>query len=42
LNKPPSHLHIPTARVPLELVLWHVITEWGVAPKADGWSEVHV
>jgi len=35
LPKPPSHLHIPTARVPLELVLWHVIAEWGVTPKTD-------
>ena len=36
LGKPPWHLHIPTARVPLELVLWHVIAEWGVTPKNDG------
>ncbi len=40
LDKTPSHLHIPTARVPLELVLWHLIPEWGVTPKTDGWFEV--
>jgi hypothetical protein len=26
--------------VPLELVLWHLIAEWGVTPKTDGWQEV--
>ncbi len=40
LAKPPSHLHIPTARVPFELVLWHVIAEWGVTPKTDDWREL--
>lgn len=40
LAKPPSHLHIPTARVPLELVLWHVIAEWGLTPKTDDWREL--
>jgi hypothetical protein len=29
LDKTPSHLHIPTARVPLELVLWHLIAGSG-------------
>jgi hypothetical protein len=33
-------LHVPTARVPLELVLWHAIAEWGVAPKAENWREI--
>jgi hypothetical protein len=40
LDKTPSHLHIPTARVPFELVLWHLIAEWGVTPKTGGWQEV--
>ena len=31
-------LHIPTRRVPLELVLWHAIVEWGVEPKTDDWQ----
>lgn len=39
-DKPSSHLHIPTARVALELVLWHLITEWGVTPKTDDWREL--
>ena len=40
LAKTPAHLHIPTARVPLELVLWHLIAEWGVTPKSDDWQEI--
>jgi hypothetical protein len=26
--------------VPLELVIWHVIAEWGVVPKTDDWREL--
>lgn len=37
-RKPPAHLHIPTGRVALELVLWHLIAEWGVDSKTDDWS----
>jgi hypothetical protein len=33
-----AKLHIPTRRVPLELVLWHTIAEWGVEPKRDDWQ----
>jgi hypothetical protein len=33
-------LHIPTRRVPLELVLWHLIAEWDVKPKQDDWREL--
>jgi hypothetical protein len=33
-----AKLHIPTRRVPLELVLWHAIAEWGVVPKRDDWQ----
>ena len=40
LDKPPWHLHIPTARVPLELVLWHVIAEWGVTSKRADWRDL--
>ncbi len=32
-----GRLHLPTRRVPLELVMWHLIAEWGVVPKADDW-----
>jgi hypothetical protein len=33
-------LHIPTSRLPLELVLWHVIVEWGVKPKRADWQQI--
>jgi hypothetical protein len=33
-------LHVPTARVPLELVLWHLIAEWGVKPKREDWRRI--
>jgi hypothetical protein len=33
-------LHVPTSRVPLELVLWHLIAEWGVTPKSADWREI--
>jgi hypothetical protein len=33
-------LHIPTDRVPLELVLWHLITDWGVSGLQDDWQAV--
>jgi len=35
-----SQLHLPTARVALELVLRHMIAEWGVKAKTDAWSEI--
>lgn len=38
--KPFQRLHLPTARIAFELVLRHVISEWGVRPKTGGWSEV--
>jgi len=33
-------LHVPTGRVPLELVLWDLIAEWDVKPKRDDWREL--
>jgi len=35
-----SRLHLPTARVALELVLRHVISEWGVEPKTEAWPGI--
>lgn len=35
-----ERLHLPTARVAFELVLRHLISEWGVAAKTDGWAEI--
>ncbi len=29
-----DHLHIATRRIPLELVLWHLIAEWDVTPRS--------
>jgi hypothetical protein len=29
-----DRLHIPTRRVPLELVIWHLISDWGVETRA--------
>lgn len=40
LAKPTQHLHVPTARVPLELVLWHLIAEWGIEPRTPDWQRV--
>lgn len=35
-----DRLHIPTQQVPLELVVWHLIAEWGVSPKTDDWQAI--
>jgi hypothetical protein len=39
-DEPLGGLHIPTRRVPLELVIWHLITEWEVHPKGDDWRGI--
>lgn len=39
-GQPINRLHIPTRRVPLELVVWHLIAEWGIVPKADDWQAI--
>lgn len=35
-----SRLHIPTRRVPLELVIWHAIAEWGVESRTAEWQHL--
>ena len=35
-----DRLRIPTRRMPLELVVWHLIAEWGVSPRSDGWQNI--
>lgn len=35
-----DRLHVPTRRIPLELVVWHLVAEWGVEPKGDDWRAV--
>jgi len=37
---PPPAGYIPTRRLHLELVIWHLITEWGVTPRTDDWRKV--
>jgi hypothetical protein len=37
-----ARFHLPTDRVPLELVLWHLITEWGVEPLGKEWDSILV
>lgn len=37
---PAGRLHIPTRRVPLELVIWHLVVEWDVRPKLDEWGSL--
>jgi hypothetical protein len=39
-DAPLSRLHVPTRRVPLELVLWHLIAEWGITPKTADWQSI--
>jgi hypothetical protein len=33
-------VHFPTRRLPLELVLWSLVVEWGVRPLDPGWQEI--
>ncbi len=40
LKKPESHLHIPTRRVAIESVIWHLIAEWGVQPRSENWRQL--
>jgi hypothetical protein len=35
-----DELHIPTARVALEQVVWHLIAEWGVEPRTAEWMAI--
>jgi hypothetical protein len=35
-----AHVHFPTRRVPLELVLWDLIVEWGVKPLDPAWEQI--
>lgn len=39
-GRPIERLHVPTRRVPLELVIWHLVAEWGVESKSDDWQQV--
>jgi hypothetical protein len=35
-----GRLHVPTRRVPLELIVWHLVAEWGVEPRGKDWMAV--
>ncbi len=35
-----GRLHIPTRRLPLELVVRHLITDWNVKPRTPGWEAI--
>jgi len=37
---PVERLHIPTRRVPLELVIRHLITDWNVKPRSGDWETI--
>jgi len=39
-SSPVGRLHIPTGRIPLELVVRHLITEWEVKPRTDDWNAI--
>jgi hypothetical protein len=39
-DAPIGALHIPTRRVPLELVVRHLISDWGVKPRTDDWLTI--
>jgi hypothetical protein len=33
-----ARLHLPTRRIPLELVIWHLVAEWGVKARSGDWA----
>lgn len=39
-GEPIGRFHIPTRRIALELVVWHLIAEWGVDARTKDWSAV--
>lgn len=39
-SRPLPRLHLATGRVGLELVVRHLIAEWGVQPKSDDWPDI--
>ena len=39
-DKPFSRLHLPTRRLTLEQIVWHLIQEHGVQPRRPDWHQV--
>ena len=40
LERPFPRLHLPTRRITLEQIVWHLIREHGVQPRRDDWHDV--
>ena len=39
-EKPFSRLNLPTRRITLEQIVWHLIQEHGIQPRHDDWHQV--
>ena len=40
LERPFPRLHLPTRRITLEQIVWHLIQEHGVQPRRDDWHDI--
>ena len=40
LERPFPRLHLPTRRITLEQIVWHLIREHGIQPRRDDWHDV--
>ena len=40
LQRPFPRLHLPTRRITLEQIVWHLIHEHGVQPRRDDWHDI--
>lgn len=39
-GEPAAHLHVPAPKMPLELIVRHLITEWDVKPRTKDWEAI--
>ncbi len=39
-GEPSASHHLPTGLVSLELVIWHLITDWGAKPRSEDWKAI--
>lgn len=37
---PADHLHVPAPKMPLELIIRHLTTDWGVKPRSEDWEAI--
>ena len=35
-----DRLHMPAGRVPIELIMWHLISDWNVTPLRNKWESI--